>query len=89
MKLSNEFYFKDSNFRLINGDIFNELEKFEEKIFDMIFADPPYFLSNDGITCSGGKMVSVNKGIWDKSLSVKEKHEFNKKWMEHYIIFIQ
>ena len=82
MKLSNEFYFKDSNFRLINGDIFNELEKFEEKIFDMIFADPPYFLSNDGITCSGGKMVSVNKGIWDKSLSVKEKQEFNKKWIK-------
>lgn len=33
---------------------------------DMIFADPPYFLSNDGITCQGGKMVSVNKGSWDK-----------------------
>ena len=47
----------------------------------MIFEDPPYFLSNDGITCSGGKMVSVNKGNWDKGLSVEEKHSFNRKWI--------
>ena len=82
MELSNKTYFKDGSFKLINDDTFNALEKFEEKIFDMIFADPPYFLSNNGITCSGGKMVSVNKGIWDKSLSVKEKHDFNKKWIK-------
>lgn len=82
MELSNKTYFKDDSFKLINDDTFNALEKFEEKIFDMIFADPPYFLSNNGITCSGGKMVSVNKGIWDKSLSVKEKHDFNKKWIK-------
>ena len=61
---------------------FKTLTNFEEKTFDMIFADPPYFLSNDGITCSGGKMVSVNKGKWDKGLSVKEKHEFNKNWIK-------
>lgn len=82
MELSNKFYFRDGSFKLINDDTFNALEKFEEKIFDMIFADPPYFLSNDGITCSGGKMVSVNKGKWDKLLSVKEKHEFNEKWIK-------
>ena len=82
MELSNKTYFKDGSFKLINDDTFNALEKFEEKIFDMIFADPPYFLSNNGITCSGGKMVSVNKGICDKSLSVKEKHDFNKKWIK-------
>lgn len=81
MELSNKFYFRDGSFKLINDDTFNALEKFEEKTFDMIFADPPYFLSDNGITCSGGKMVSVNKGKWDKSLSVKEKHNFNKKWI--------
>ena len=54
---------------------------FEEKCVDMVFADPPYFLSNDGRTCNAGKMVSVNKGNWDKALSVKDKHEFNKKWI--------
>ena len=82
MKLSNKFYFRDGSFKLINDDTFNALKNFEEKTFDMIFADPPYFLSNDGITCSGGKMVSVNKGKWDKALSIKEKHEFNKNWLK-------
>ena len=82
MELSNKFYFRDGSFKLINDDTFNALKNFEEKTFDMIFADPPYFLSNDGITCSGGKMVSVNKGKWDKALSIKEKHEFNKNWLK-------
>lgn len=76
-----KLYFEDSSFKLIDNDTFETLAQFEEKSFDMIFADPPYFLSNDGVTCSGGKMVSVNKGIWDKSLTIKEKHEFNRKWI--------
>ena len=82
MELSNKFYFREGSFKLINDDTFNALKNFEEKTFDMIFADPPYFLSNNGITCSGGKMVSVNKGKWDKALSIKEKHEFNKHWIK-------
>ena len=77
-----KFYFEDGSFKLIDNDTFKTLKQFDENTFDMIFADPPYFLSNDGITCSGGKMVSVNKGKWDKGLSVKEKHEFNKKWIK-------
>ncbi|MDI3546579.1 MAG: hypothetical protein PWR10_231 [Halanaerobiales bacterium] len=47
----------------------------------MIFADPPYFLSNDGITCQSGRMVSVNKGEWDKAEGVKEIHSFNLDWI--------
>jgi len=39
--------------------------------FDMIFADPPYFLSNGGITCHAGRMVRVDKGDWDKSRGVR------------------
>ena len=77
-----KFYYENEDFKLINNDTFKALQKFEDKAFDMIFADPPYFLSDNGITCSGGKMVSVNKGKWDKTLSVKEKHEFNKKWIK-------
>jgi len=49
---------------------------------DMIFADPPYFLSNGGISCQAGKMVSVNKGNWDKSHGPEVNHEFNRKWLE-------
>lgn len=48
----------------------------------MIFADPPYFLSNGGITCSAGKVVSVNKGEWDKIENVEEKHNFNRRWIK-------
>lgn len=49
--------------------------------FDMIFADPPYFLSNGGITCHAGKMVKVDKGTWDKSRGAEVNHEFNLEWL--------
>ena len=77
-----KYYFENDDFKLIKNDTFKVLKKFDDKTINMVFADPPYFLSDNGITCSGGKMVSVNKGKWDKSLSVKEKHEFNKKWIK-------
>ncbi len=77
-----KYYFNCENFKLIHNDTFKVLKKFEDKSINMIFADPPYFLSNNGITCSGGKMVSVNKGNWDKQHSLKEKHKFNKKWIK-------
>ncbi len=50
--------------------------------FDMIFADPPYFLSNGGITCQAGRMVCVDKGAWDKSRGPQENHEFNLAWLD-------
>ena len=50
-------------------------------LFDMIFADPPYFLSNGGITCHAGKMVKVDKGEWDKSRGAELNHEFNTEWL--------
>ncbi len=83
MEFSNKLYYTNEtgSFSLINADTFKELKKFTNKTFDMIFADPPYFLSSDGITCSGGKMVSVNKGDWDRTLTQEDKHIFNKKWI--------
>lgn len=77
-----KYYFETDNFKLIYNDVFKAIKKIEDKSIDMIFADPPYFLSNDGITCSSGKMVSVNKGDWDRVLSIKEKHKFNRKWIK-------
>ena len=84
MEFSNKLYYTNEtgSFSLINGDTFKELKKFSNKRFDMIFADPPYFLSSDGITCNAGKMVSVNKGDWDKTLNIQEKHEFNRNWIK-------
>ncbi|HNX26007.1 MAG TPA: site-specific DNA-methyltransferase [Phycisphaerae bacterium] len=58
------------------------VEKHPNGVFDMIFADPPYFLSNGGITCKNGKMVSVNKGEWDKSQGTEANHQFNLKWLK-------
>lgn len=57
------------------------IEKYPDGIFDMIFADPPYFLSNGGITCNAGKMTIVDKGKWDKSKGVNENHKFNLDWL--------
>ena len=57
-------------------------DKYPEGCFDMIFADPPYFLSNGGVTCQSGKMVTVNKGDWDKSRGTVLNHEFNQEWLK-------
>jgi len=71
---------KDKNFTLLQGDTMNVLNKFDHK-FDMIFADPPYFLSNNGLSIQSGKIVSVNKGKWDKSQGTKFVNDFNRKWL--------
>lgn len=68
------------DFTLLNGDCFVLLPQFNFK-FDMIFADPPYFLSNNGISCQSGQIVSVNKGEWDKGKTPEEMNEFNKQWI--------
>lgn len=57
------------------------IKRFPNGKFDMIFADPPYFLSNGGITCHAGKMVKVDKGKWDKSQGAELNHEFNLSWL--------
>jgi len=57
------------------------LEQLEPGSVDVIFADPPYFLSNGGTTCQAGKRVSVNKGKWDASMGAQDNHEFNKRWL--------
>ncbi len=75
----------ESNLKKINiicGDSIKELKKIEPKSINMIFADPPYRLSNDGITCKSGKMAKVNKGEWDRSNGFKEDYRFNKKWLK-------
>ncbi len=67
--------------RLYQGDSLELLALLPESSVDLIFADPPYFLSNGGITCHAGKMASVNKGAWDKSQGPAANHEFNRSWL--------
>jgi len=75
-------YYKseDRAFTILNGDTFELLPQFNFK-FDMIFADPPYFLSSGGISVQSGKIVCVDKGDWDKSMSQEEINAFNMKWL--------
>lgn len=75
-------YYKSLNrdFTLLHGDCFQLLREFDFK-FNCIFADPPYFLSNGGISVQSGKIVSVDKGEWDKGKSQQEMMEFNKEWL--------
>lgn len=75
------FKSQDKSFTLLHGDTIELLKQFDFK-FDMIFADPPYFLSNDGISVQNGKMVSVNKGDWDRSNGFKKDNEFNFNWLK-------
>ena len=75
-------FYETNECQIVYGDSFKILPKMKSESVDMIFADPPYFLSNDGITCQGGKMVSVNKGSWDEGKSIDEKHKFNRKWIK-------
>lgn len=77
-----EHYYDSEKGFLICSDTFRALKMFEPNSVDIIFADPPYFLSNNGISCHSGTMVSVNKGEWDKQMSFKEIHKFNKKWLK-------
>ncbi len=70
---------------LYEGDCLEFLDQVAQEhpegCFDVIFADPPYFLSNGGITCHAGKRVKVDKGDWDKSRGPDFNHEFNCEWL--------
>lgn len=70
------------NYRLYCDDCLKVLENIPENTFDMIFADPPYMLSNGGITCQNGKFVSVDKGKWDESQGIEANFDFHKKWLD-------
>lgn len=75
-------YYKSPNndFTIIKGDCVETLSKFKFD-FDMIFADPPYFLSGGGISYQSGKIVCVDKGEWDKPTTPEEMDAFNLRWL--------
>lgn len=69
-------------YRLYHGNCLHILKEIPDESVDMIFADPPYNLSNNGMTCKGGKMVSVNKGEWDKSQGIEADYAFHYEWLK-------
>ncbi len=74
-------YFSQDRFTLYQGNCLDILEKLPENSVDMIFADPPYFLSSGSFTCQNGKMVSVKKGEWDMSKGAQMNFDFHNKWI--------
>lgn len=76
-------YYKSANndFTLLKGDCVELLKNIDFR-FDMIFADPPYFLSNGGMSVHSGKMVCVDKGEWDKSKGTDNDYQFNYNWIK-------
>ena len=74
-------YFQKGNFSLYHGDSIDFLNSLQENSVDMVFADPPYNLSNGGISVHAGKMVSVDKGDWDKSKGFVDDYNFHFRWL--------
>ena len=75
-------FFATGDAVIYNGDCLEVLLNIPENSIDMIFSDPPYLLSNGGITCQNGKMVKVNKGKWDKSNGFEDDAVFHDSWIK-------
>ena len=71
----------DKNSTLYCGDSLELMKEIPSNIIDCVWTDPPYFLSNDGVSCGSGEQISVNKGDWDRSGGVEEDYNFNLSWL--------
>ncbi len=73
----------DSRWALGHGDCIVLMDEIAKSpfVFDCVFADPPYFLSNGGISVQSGRQVCVDKGEWDKSHGRDADAEFTKRWL--------
>lgn len=79
--LQEKIYYKTDTEILLHSDTFAALENMPSDSVDVIITDPPYFLSNGGSSCRGGRRVSVNKGNWDHVSTLEQKDNFNKRWL--------
>jgi len=72
---------RGAGWALVAADCIETLERLPPGSVDLIFADPPYHLSNGGTTCRSGRRASVDKGSWDRSDGVTEDHAFQARWL--------
>jgi site-specific DNA-methyltransferase (adenine-specific) len=77
-----EPYFLNNNNVIYDNDCFNIMSCIKDCSVNLIFADPPYLLSNNGFTCHNGNRVKVNKGKWDKSNGFEEDLSFHDAWIK-------
>lgn len=75
-------YFVNDFATLYYGNCLKILKQLGDKTIDVIFADPPYFLSGGGVSCRSGKQVCVNKANWDKKIDIEERLKFNRQWLK-------
>jgi len=75
------FMSEKRDFLLYRQDALEMLPNIPDHSVDLIFADPPYFLSNGGTTCQSGRRVPVDKGDWDQSMGIEQNHAFNMAWL--------
>jgi site-specific DNA-methyltransferase (adenine-specific) len=76
-----DIVWRSENSVLYSGDALDYLDHLPTESVDCVWTDPPYFLSNNGTTCVGGKRVKVNKGKWDRSQGLEANHQFNRDWI--------
>jgi site-specific DNA-methyltransferase (adenine-specific) len=69
-------------YRVVQGDSLDLLSRLPDACVDLVFADPPYHLSNGGFTCQSGRRAKVDKGGWDASRGLEEDHAFQRAWLE-------
>ena len=77
-----EAFYAEKNARIFNGDAVEVMAGIPDESVDLVFADPPYNLSNGGFTCHAGRRVSVDKGKWDASRGIEKDYEFHYAWIE-------
>lgn len=82
LKAQRTIKYEKEGYTLYRGDCFKVLKKIEDNSIDCIITDPPYFLSNGGITCKSGKMIKVDKGEWDKRQEYDDFFSFNLNWIK-------
>ncbi len=75
-------YYKSNPITLFLDDAIKRMKKLPAESVDMIFADPPYYLSNGGITVKSGKMASVNKAEWDVGKGTDAGYKFHNEWIK-------
>ena len=74
-------YFQTTDFSLYLGDSLSLISELDDNTIDVVFADPPYFLSSGRKMDIAGRKMSFEKGAWDRCRSTEEIDEFNEQWI--------
>ena len=74
-------YFETNDFVLYRGDSLSLITTLEDNSVDVVFADPPYFLSSGRRMDIAGRKVNFEKGAWDRCRTTEDIDSFNESWI--------